>query len=172
MIQKNFSFRQFHFCVFKKVHMDKINIANNKNNDKENKFVCLVRICLAKHLFDFLFNSKKQINDNNLLFCCKNLTNIFIPLFIKNKKIIINVAIQWSEKKRNLVKHLLINDDSHLKYILSFINLIQLTFSDDFNQELTFEVLPSKLSQLTFGWHFNQPIACGVLPPSGRALLN
>ncbi len=132
---------------------------------KENKFVSLVRICLMNLLFDFLFNCKYyKINNNNLLYCCKNLTNIFFPLFIKNKMIRIDVAGQWPEKKRNFVKLLLINDDVHLKYLLSFTNLIQLTFGTYFNQPLTRGVLPSTLIKLTFGYCFNKPLKCGVFP--------
>ncbi len=108
------------------------NIVQNddkENNDKENNFVRLVRICLAKPLFDFLFDF---LFDNNLLlFLNKNLTDIFIPLFIKNKMIKFNIAIRWPNNKRNLVKHLLINN-AHFNNILSFTNLTQVTFGIDF----------------------------------------
>ncbi len=137
---------------------------NMKNEDKENYFVRFVRIFLAKPLFDFLFDTEKNKNDNNILFLNKNVTNIFIPLFIKNKKINIDVAIKWSDQKRNFVKHLLINDGIDFNNILSFTNLNQVTFNHKFNHPLITGVLPTTLSQLTFGHKFNHPLISGVLP--------
>ncbi len=160
-----------------------------QNEEKENNFIRLVRICLAKPIFDFLF-------DNNLLICCKNLTNIFIPLFVKNIMIPINIAIDWTNEKKKFVQHLFINDANNLNQLLTtssgavlqstlnqltfgdnfnkflevgellsrYAQLSELTFGWDFNQFLEVGVLPSTLIQLTFGYSFNQRLNCGVLP--------
>ncbi len=94
MIQKNFSFRQFHFCVFKKVHMDKINIANNLTfnfkfipfefssfiNDQQHLIIRNNIIC------EFWTHFSKQISNN--LWLPLNLHNIdWLDLDFNSSKI-------------------------------------------------------------------------------------
>ena len=88
----------------------------NKDKNKENKLEFLIRTCLAKQLFEYVYDSPK-LNRGNLLYISKNLTNTFIGFYIKNKEISIGKAIQWPEYKRNMVKKLLIGDNDSCKNI-------------------------------------------------------
>ena len=94
----------------------------------ENKFVHIVRTCISSGLFEY------YINLRNPLVCCKlkNLTNIVLDQYMRNRLINYSVGKKWADKKRNIIKRLFVL--SKFNHGISFSSLTFIKFGTKFDQ--------------------------------------